>query len=132
MAIFGKDYKIVAIVFTGLYMDKYLIHIASCSDEVLRYICFTFPLEHGKGPSLVIDDGQFWDNEEGDEMKYVFKDGDLTYAFEFSVSDKNVPIFHLNLEIIDAQGQITSWKLDDCSDLPLGDWGIFYNQDQPL
>src|SRR5690606_7824785 len=96
MAIFGKDYHIIGNLFTALYRDKYLIHVASCTDRVLRYLCFTFPLEAGKGPSLAIEDGRYWENEAGNEWRYVFRDGGLTYTLEFFEINENPPIVQVD------------------------------------
>ena len=59
------------------------------------------------------EDGRYWKNEAGDEMRYVFQGGNLTYTLEFFEINENPPILQINLKIRDAQGQTTSWELDD-------------------
>lgn len=133
MAIFGKDYQVIAYLFSCLYRDQYLVHVASCTDKILRYLCYTFPLEHGKGPSLIIEEGRYWESRKGDKMNYVFREGEMTYTLEIFESLGNPGSFYVYLEIKDSNNLTTTWKMEDASGWPENDWGLPYvDEDQFL
>lgn len=126
MALFGKDYHVIANLFSCLYKERYLIHVASCSDGILRYLCYTFPLEVGKGPSLILEDGRYWENPKGDRMNYMFRDRKKKrkYTLEMIESPEDPKSLFVYLEIMDAQRQATTWKMEDVSGWPENPWGL--------
>jgi len=126
MAIFGKDYHVIANLFSCTHKDQFLVHVASCSDGVLRYLCYSGPLEEGKGPSLILENGRYWESRKGDKWSYVFRDRKKKrkYTLEMIESPEDPKIVFVYLEIMDSDRQATTWKMEDVSGWPPNPWGL--------
>src|SRR5690606_23513597 len=126
MAIFGKDYHVIANLFSCIYEGQFLVHVASCSDGVLRYLCYTNPLEEGKGPSLILENGRYWESRKGDKMNYVFRDRKkkMKYTLEMIESPEDPKTLFVYLEIRDSNSQVTTWKMERTPGWPPNPWGL--------